>query len=427
MCTAVPVKIGFLVGDIAHISGGSNVIIEHATGLRALGHEVLLIPTSAPPPMNAWHPKLQDLTIRAIDDCQGERFDFLFATWWLTWFDLHQLEAKVYGYFNQSYESRFHAERHYKLQNRATYSLPIFFVTEARWLEQLATHLQPSARVAYVPNGLSREYFPVLSAPPARSGPLKVIIEGPWGVPFKGVKEAFDLLQLAARDTPLQAGWLTSYAGEQKPLIGGRPVKIWERIGIDQVARVLAQHDVMLKFSTVEGMYGPPLEMFSQGGTAITTPVSGCDEYVVHGYNALLAPSSDATAAVRYLRRLAENPDLLTALRTNALATARAWPDWGKATRIFADALEAATRDGYSNAHLRPALASVSAMRTHWLDDVWRFEADRKSAPHLGDGEWLLMQRYREFKTSSPVQTLKKYAPPAVRETLREYALKVLE
>ena len=421
------VKIGFLVGDIAHISGGSNVIIEHAAGLTERGHEVVLIPATPPPALSAWHPKLRALTVKPLDDCRGETFDFLFATWWLTWFDLHQLDARVYGYFNQSYESRFHPERHYKLQNRATYSLPIFFVTEARWLEAFISRLQPLARVAYVPNGLSRDYFPIRKAPGVRKGPLKVIVEGPWGVPFKGVKEAFDLLHLAAKETPLEVGWLTSYAGGQTPSIGGRPVKIWERIGIDEVAAVLRAHDVMLKFSTVEGMYGPPLEMFSQGGTAITTPVSGCDEYVVHGHNALLAPSTDATAAVRYLRQLHENPTFLATLRRNALATAKAWPDWKNSTGQFAAALEAASKAKYTNAHLRPALAGVSAMRTHWLDDVWRHEAAVKTMPHLGDGEWLLMQRYRELKASAPVTTLKRYAPPSVRGALRDYARKILE
>ncbi|MDX2011457.1 MAG: glycosyltransferase family 4 protein [Myxococcaceae bacterium] len=421
-------KIGFLVGDIVHISGGSNVIIEHAAGLRALGHEVTLIPPTPPEPAGgSWHPKLKGLSIRHLDDCRRERFDFLFATWWLTWFDLHQLEATVYGYFNQSYESRFHPERHYKLQNRATYSLPLFFVTEAHWLERFIAHLQPDARVAYVPNGLSSEYFAGPRTPSARKGPLRVIVEGPWGVPFKGVKEAFELLQVAAERTPLEVGWLTSYAGGQKPVIGQRPVRIWERIGIHEVAEVLRQHDVMLKLSSVEGMYGPPLEMFSQGGTAITTPVSGCDEYVVHGQNALLAPTSDPLAAVRYLHQLSEHDDVLTMLRTNALATARQWPDWRTATGQFAAALEASARSGYTNAHLRPALASVSAMRTHWLDDVWRFEAEQRSAPHLGEGEWLLMKRYRELKASNTVQSLKRFSPPAVREVLREYAMKVLE
>jgi glycosyltransferase involved in cell wall biosynthesis len=420
-------KIGFLVGDIVHISGGSNVIIEHAAGLAALGHDVVLIPPTPADSQGSWHPKLKGLSIRPLDDCRGETFDFLFATWWLTWFDLHQLDARVYGYFNQSYESRFHPERHYKLQNRSTYSLPLFFVTEARWLEQFIRHLQPQARVAYVPNGLSPEYFPVRREVPKRRGPLRVIVEGPWGVPFKGVKESFDLLERAARQIPLTVGWLTSYAGGQRPVISGKPVKVWERIGIHEVADVLREHDVMLKLSTVEGMYGPPLEMFSQGGTAITTPVSGCDEYVVHGHNALLAPSSDASAAVRYLVRLSENDEVSSMLRRNALATAQAWPDWKAATGQFATALEEAVRAKYTNAHLRPALASVSAMRTHWLDDVWRFEAEQKGAPHLGDGEWLLMQRYRELKASTTVQTLKRFSPPAVRDVLRQYAMKVLE
>lgn len=420
-------RIGLLVGDVVNISGGSNVIIEHSDGLRARGHDVVLIPSHEPPPAAAWHPKLRGLQVEPLEACRGQKFDFLFSTWWLTWFDLHQLEANVYGYFNQSYESRFHRERHYKLQNRATYSLPLFFVTEARWLERFISHLQPAARIAYVPNGLSRDYFPVRRSVPRREGLLKVIVEGPWGVDFKGVREAFQQIEVAAKHTPLEVSWLTSSSGGHRPTIAGKPVKVYEKIAIDRVAEVLRQSDVMLKLSTVEGMYGPPLEMFSQGGTAITTPVSGCDEYVVHGQNALLAPSSDATAAARYLKHLSDNPEFLQSLREGALATAAAWPDWKASTDQFATALETAVQEKYTNAFIRPALASVSAMRTHWLDDVLRMEAEKRSAPSLGEGEWLLMKRYRELKASTAVQTLKRISPPVVRETVRDYARRVLE
>lgn len=420
-------RIGFLVGDIVNISGGSNVIIEHAAGLRDRGHDVVLIPSAAPANPPAWHPLLERLTIRPLEACRAERFDFLFATWWVTWFDLHLLDATVYGYFNQSYESRFHAERHHKLQNRATYSLPLFFITEARWIEEFITHLQPQARVRHVPNGLSSSYFPVRNAPTPRTGPLKVIVEGPWGVPFKGVKESFNVLEAASREIALEVSWLTSNAGGQRPNVGGRPVSVHERIPIDQVASLLRKHDVMLKLSTVEGMYGPPLEMFSQGGTAITTPVSGCDEYIVHGHNALLAPSYDELAPVRYLTQLAQPTELLTSLKRNALATARAWPDWKQSTRGFADALEEAQRDGYSNAHLRSALAGVSAMRTHWADEAWR-EANRTVQPApLGHWESLVLKQVRAFKSSASVRTLKRASPQLIKNLVKKAAARVLQ
>lgn len=422
-------RIAFLVGDIVTISGGSNVILEHADGLQALGHEVWLVPPVLPEEgVGTWHPKLEKLHVAPIAATKGVHFDFVFATWWLTWFDLHQIDADVYGYFNQSYESRFHPERHYKLQNRATYSVPILFVTEAHWLERFIQTLQPGAEVAYVPNGLSREYFPVKHEPPHRTGPLRVLVEGPWGVPFKGVPAAFAALEQASKSMDLEVGWLTSNSANARPLVGGKPVRVREKLPIDRVADVLRQHDVMLKLSTVEGMFGPPLEMFSQAGTAITAPVSGDDEYIVHGQNALVVSSfGQSEAIVRSLKLLSENPDFLLQLRWKALKTAQAWPDWPTATRRFADALENLKVQGYNNAHLRAALSGVSAMRGHWLDDVWAHEAERRQVPHFGHGEQLLMARYRKLKSAAAMSLLKKATPPALKDILRKYALKVLE
>lgn len=420
-------RVGFLVGDIGHISGGSNVIIEHAAGLVARGIEVDLI-CAGEPDLESWHPRLRKLSIKSIRECQsGRPYDFLFATWWLTWFDLHQLEARVYGYLNQSFESRFHPERPYKRLNRVTYSLPLFFVTEARWLEEFINHLQPAARTVYVPNGLSREYFPIASSVPASTGPLKVVVEGPWGVSFKGVAQAFDQLAIAAQDIPLKVTWLTSNSGGHKPMIDGKPVRIHERIRINEVADVLREADVMVKLSTVEGMFGPPLEMFSQGGTAITTPVSGSDEYIVHGKNSLVAPSTDATAVSRYIELLHSRRDYLATLRRGALETAKAWPDWAASTGQLATALEGAMREGYANHQYRSSLAGMSALRNHWLDNMWKLESQLRAVPHLGEGEWLLMKRYRELKGSETVKALRRYSPPALREVMREYVRRVLE
>jgi hypothetical protein len=210
-------------------------------------------------------------------------------------------------------------------------------------------------------------------------------------------------------------------------VIGGNPVAVHEKLPIDRVSAVLGRYDVMLKLSTVEGMFGPPLEMFSQAGTAITSPVSGGDEYVVHGQNALVVSPFDRGAVVRSLELLSTQPDFLRHLRWSALKTAQAWPDWPSATRRLADLLEGLKSKGYRNSHLRPALSGVSAMRGHWLDDVWRFEAVTRSLPSYGYGEQLLMEKYRRFKGASAVTLLKRATPPALKHVLRKFALKVLE
>jgi glycosyltransferase involved in cell wall biosynthesis len=422
-------KIGFLVGDIVNISGGSNVILEYAARLQDLGHEVVLIP---PKPTQLvyplWHPRLKDLPLRTVDELEGQRFDFVFATWWITFFDLWRVDSRVYGYLNQSLESRFHVERHYKVLNRQTYSLPLLFITEAKWLVEFIQALQPEGRVLYVQNGLSRDYFPCVQAPPQRSGPLRVLVEGPWAVGFKGVPETFEILEAArAEGVRFEAGWLTSTSAGAKPTLGGQPVPVHEGIPINQVRQVLREYDVLIKLSKVEGMFGPPLEMFSQGGTAITYTVTGSDEYMVHGHNSLLVEPYNKRQIIAYLRTLSDNPECLAHLRTQALETARAYPTWEASTHAVASFLEQLHAEGWSNASQRPALATASTLRGYWLDDVWRHERSLAMAqPSIGEGERVLLERYRKLKGARPFRAIKRILPAGLKQTLRARLTRVL-
>jgi hypothetical protein len=100
-----------------------------------------------------------------------------------------------------------------------------------------------------------------------------------------------------------------------------------------------AQTDVVLKLSSVEGMYGPPLEGFHRGATCVTTPVTGHDEYIEHGWNALVSEWDDIQGTGRQLDLLARDRRLLHFLRTNALHTARGWPSWDQQGQLMALAL----------------------------------------------------------------------------------------
>lgn len=421
-------KIGFLVGDIVNISGGSNVIIEYAAGLQAAGHEVVLVtaqPVELTPPL--WHPRLHELTVRSLTEVAEDRFDFVFATWWVTYFDLWRLDAAVYGYLNQSLESRFHGERHYKILNRLTYGLPLLFVTEARWIEEFIRIHRPESKVVYVQNGLSRDHFPCVESPPARLGrTLRVLVEGPWAVDFKGVPETFEVLEEACAEFELEVGWLTANSNGARPTLGGKRVTVHERIPINSVKDVLQQYDVIIKLSKVEGMFGPPLEMFSQGGTAITYTVTGSDEYMVHGRNGFLVEPHNRRLIIRYLRQLKESPELLASLRKNALETARAFPSWDDSTQKLSVELGALHQSGYSNAHLRSALATVSALRGQWLGEVWRNEGRTSGGHYIGPGELTLLERYRRIKSSPLVQRATQMVPQDVRQSLRRYLAEAL-
>jgi hypothetical protein len=257
-----------------------------------------------------------------------------------------------------------------------------------------------------------------------------VLVEGPWGVGFKGVPETFEVLAQARASAEFTTGWLTSSAQGQRPQLGGKPVEVYERIPINQVHQVLREYDVLLKLSKVEGMFGPPLEMFSQGGTAITYTVTGSDEYMVHGHNSLLVEPHNRWQIARYIELLSRQPDYLAHLRANALRTARAYPTWEDSAQRLASGLERLHEEGWSNAHLRPALAALSTLQGFWLQEVWHNERHVRTAPgantYVGEGERVLLERYRKLKSSRPARALKRLLPGQLKHSLRARLTRML-
>jgi hypothetical protein len=80
--------------------------------------------------------------------------------------------------------------------------------------------------------------------------------------------------------------------------------------------------------------------MFHCGGTAIVYDVTGHDEYIVHGRNALVARANDEFTVKRFITQLQEFPAFMKSLKAGALETAAQWPDWRKSGRLFQDAIQ---------------------------------------------------------------------------------------
>jgi hypothetical protein len=159
------------------------------------------------------------------------------------------------------------------------------------------------------------------------------------------------------------------------------------------MSELYARSDVVLKMSSVEGMFGPPLEGFHRGATCVVTPVTGHDEYVVHGWNGLVTEWDDPRGTARALDLLAADRRLLHFLRTNAVETARAWPSWDQSGQFMAAALNRIRR-------LPPAQASGR-----------RLAADIRAAMDLNTK--LLIQRNEMSAELEPLWTLQ--AHPGVR------------
>jgi O-antigen biosynthesis protein len=331
-------RICFLVGSV-DISGGTYVIFQHAAFLRAVGHEVVLaVQQPFTKATSTWHPGAGSLQMVPFD-AATDNYDWVIATWWKTALELHRFKAKNYAYFVQSIESRFYPETEGPLKRLvdSTYDLPVAYVTEAHWiLEHLRKYHGQSATLVrngirkdlYVPLGLHTELRP--------NGKLRILVEGPFDVFFKNTGKA---LNIAKRS---QAGevWLLTHSPVSK-LPGVN--RVFSRLPITAVPDIYRSCDVLLKLSYVEGMFGPPLEMFHCGGTAITYNVTGHDEYIVHNNNALVAERDDDIRVIRYLHMLQRDPELLARLKYHALVTADNWPDWDESSSAFFQWTETAT------------------------------------------------------------------------------------
>jgi glycosyltransferase involved in cell wall biosynthesis len=253
------------------------------------------------------------------------------VTWWPTIFELPKVRFRHAVYFVQSAESRFYAigpDRDAAVLAELTYTLGLPVITIATWLQVFLAYEHGSFsflcrngvdKGRYTPDG------PAL-APPRTDG-IRVLVEGS-SAPMKGVAAAVDAALAGGAD---EIWLLTPSVCAEHPGVD----RVISRIPAAETPAVYRSCDVLLKLSQVEGMYGPPLEMFHCGGTVVTNDVTGHDEYVRNEFNGLVVQTGDLVAAGEAVARLRSDPQLLARLRENALLTALNWRDWDDAGSDF--------------------------------------------------------------------------------------------
>ena len=331
-------KVAFLVNDL-QLSGGVGVVVAHARQLHDRhSFDVTLVLAREQEDPHWSHEPLEGLPVVSLDEARGERYDIAVSTWWETAFSLFELRAERHASFVQSLEDRFYRpDEADRIGARLVLDLPVSFITEARWIADTLAGLRPSAPCHLVRNGIDKRVF----ATPARleprvDGPLRVLVEGNADVWFKGVNDA-----VAAVREMNEPHALTVVAPNRAGLAANGIDRVVGPLSQRELAALYAESDVLVKLSRVEGMYGPPLEAFHMGATCVTTEVTGHEEYVEHGVNALVCDWDDPRGTARQLDLLARDRVLLHRLRLGALDTARSWPTWEQAGEFMAGALRA--------------------------------------------------------------------------------------
>lgn len=330
-------KIAFML-IAPDISGGVLVLYQHAVNLTKLGMEVTFItPVEFSDERKRWFPEAINLNWKTFDQAKDIEYDIALATWWETAFDLYKVKAKKYAYFTQSVESRFYPEEQVAKRKYAesSYALGLACITEATWIKDYLK--ENFDRNAYlVRNGIHKNIFTVNGDSHAKreKGKLRVLIEGPLEFfPFKNVGKAISL----ARKSKADEVWLmTSSKCESYPGVD----RVFSKVPFAETSKVYRSCDVIVKLSYIEGMFGPPLEMFHCGGTAIVYDVTGHDEYIKHNYNAFVVKKDDDEKVIEYLNILKENTAELDRLKKGALETANKWHDWDKASATLKSSLD---------------------------------------------------------------------------------------
>ena len=335
-------RVAILLKDL-QLSGGVSVVVTHARNLaRHHGFDVTLVTTEVQEEPDWPYEALPHLRIMGLPEARQASFDLAVSTWWETAYSLFQLDAGRHASFVQSLEDRFYEghESVERLSARLTLDLPVAFVTEAGWIAESLEQLRPDASVHLVRNGIDKEVFSPVDEVRAHDGPLRVLVEGSPDSWFKSVGSA-----VKAVDGMHEPHELKLVCPSRNGLGPADAARAIGPLTQPELAEVYSNTDVLVKLSRVEGMYGPPLEAFHRGATCVTTEVTGHDEYIRHGANALICDWDDLAGTSAQLDMLARDRDLLLRLREGALATAKGWPGWEESSARFAEALTEIARE----------------------------------------------------------------------------------
>ena len=307
-------KIAYLIPDIG-VSGGVAVVCQHANRLAKRGHQVFLVSQTQETEID-WFPSLNVPVVTL----QGfpEELDILVATGWSTSFDIVDLPAKHKFYFIQSDETRFH-DRDSVWQNLTalSYLLNVNYLTEARWIQKWLKD-NFSHEAALVPNGLDEAIFFPDEPLQSKGEKPRILLEGAIDLPYKGMQDAFS----AVTDLDVEV-WCVSSLGKPEP--GWRCDRFFTQIPMTEMRKVYSSCDILLKMSRVEGFFGPPLEMMACGGTSVVAKVTGYDEYIKDGDNALVVEPGDIAGARAAIQRILSDEQLRNSLIQSGFKTAKEW------------------------------------------------------------------------------------------------------
>ncbi len=299
----LPKSICYLI-PTTNITGGVAVVCEHLNRLQKLGFNCLIASYNNKTNLS-WFPH-QSVKVVPLSGNKKliETYHTVVATGWITAYELLLLNVKRKVYLVQSDETRFYPTGSYlKTRVARTYSFPFKFITIAKWLQKFLKENYHRDSL-YAPNGINTEiFYPDTPLEPKPKTKKRILLEGAINLPFKGMAEAFAVVQNLDCEV-----WCVSYDGVPKS--EWHCDRFFEKVPMDQMRHIYSSCDILLKLSRVEGFFGPPLEMMACGGVPIVAKVTGYDEYIVDGYNALVTEVGNISKTKKIIESLINNKKL---------------------------------------------------------------------------------------------------------------------
>ena len=325
----VPKKIAFLLAGLG-ISGGAAVVLKHVSLLIDEGHDAFVIDLGGYGDIQWFgNPAIRVYNINNIYECGVGNIDMLFATFWTTVDWLDKIQAKRKLYLVQSDERLFYDDNLLKDRIEQTYKKDIEYVGIAQWIVDFL-RVEFGHSPIYLPNGLDTALFypdtPLQEKNPTR---LRVLIEGPISVPFKGMTDAY--AAVSELDCDL---WIVSSDGVPEP--HWRYDRFFQKVKHEDMRKIYSSCDILLKMSKIESFAYPPLEAMACECTVVIMDVDGGIEYAVDGKNVLKVKKGDIQGAKQAVKSLIEDDLLRSKLRQGGFDTVQNF-SWDPAKRVWAE------------------------------------------------------------------------------------------
>ena len=297
------------------------VALRHASILQDAGYQVGLL--SLFDQTNEFSYLKHSFPILPFDNNKLDaHIDCGVATMWPTVKLLDDVRCiKKKKYLVQNYEIDFYDFKDSnKIEANRSYSYPFDYVTISKWCKEwLKSEFHQDATWIY--NGIDIEQY----RPHKRElkNKIRILIEGDSSSTHKNVDEAF--LVSNKLDSSKYEVWYMSY--NAKPKDWYRVDKFLHRVPYEEVQKVYADCDILLKTSILESFSYPPIEMMATGGYVVALLNDGNKEYLENEKNCLIYPNGDIDKAIHCIERIVSDQALRDILYTNGINTAKS-RDW---------------------------------------------------------------------------------------------------